>query len=136
MSYAANVQVFGHQTGRPKQLRLPAGVPDGLSNTIFFAERHKVCPDQAAGRTPWAGIFATPWDPVFAWNRTSAIRLPQLSPPAGGCVPSATQSYHPGVMVVGVGDGSTRTVRPGLQLDTWRAAVLPDDGQVLGADWE
>lgn len=134
-SYAANVQVFGHQTGPPKQLRLPAGVPDGLSNTVFFGERYKACPTAVVGRMPWAGMFVTQWDPTFAWNRTSAIALPQWTPAADRCNPFATQSYHPGAVQVGVGDGSVRAVHPGLTLDVWRGAVLPDDGFPSAPDW-
>src|SRR5262245_47368938 len=58
-NYAANVQVFGLQTGPPKHARLPADVPDGLSNTVFYAERYKVCPEVTAGRMPWAGSSST-----------------------------------------------------------------------------
>ena len=43
-----------HMFDEPYAHCLPAGVPDGLSNTVFFAERYKVCPDQALGRMPWA----------------------------------------------------------------------------------
>ncbi|MFO0847840.1 MAG: DUF1559 domain-containing protein [Gemmataceae bacterium] len=135
INYAANVQVFGPQTGPPKQLKLPAGVPDGLSNTVFFAERFKVCPDAVSGRVPWAGIFATQWDPTFAWNRTAAIVLPQWAPAQPKCLPAATQSYHAGGVCVALGDGSVRTVRAGLTLEQWRAAVLPDDGAATGPDW-
>jgi prepilin-type N-terminal cleavage/methylation domain-containing protein len=134
-SYAANVQVFGPYNGRPKYARIPADIPDGLSNTIFFAERYKVCPVQDVGRMPWASMYSTQWDPTFAWNTTTSIRLPQWSPRQSECDPLATQSHHTGILLVGLGDGSVRTLRPGLQLATWRAAIFPDDGQVLGADW-
>jgi prepilin-type N-terminal cleavage/methylation domain-containing protein len=132
-SYAANVQVFGPQTGTPKYTHLPAMVPDGLSNTVFFAERYKVCPTLNAGRMPWANKFATPFDPVFAF--ALPVQLPQWSPRQGDCKFNTTQSYHPNVMAVGLGDGSVRVVGAGLQLPTWQAAVSPDDGQPLGPDW-
>jgi prepilin-type N-terminal cleavage/methylation domain-containing protein len=134
-NYAANVQVFGLQTGVPKHTRLPVDVPDGLSNTVFYAERYKVCPEAAAGRMPWAGDFSTQWDPTFAWNQTSALQLPQWSPPQSECNAYATQSYHQGCLVVGLGDGSARIVWSGLQFATWKAAVLPADGAALGSDW-
>jgi prepilin-type N-terminal cleavage/methylation domain-containing protein len=135
INYAANVQVFGQQTGSPKYTRLPGGVPDGLSNTVFYAERYKVCPDQSAGRMPWASMFCTQWDPTFAWNTTSTIRLPQWSPAQSSCNPFATQSFHTQTLLIGLGDGSVRTVGSSLQLTTWRAAIFPADGQVLGSDW-
>jgi type II secretory pathway pseudopilin PulG len=134
-NYAANVQVFGQQTGAPKYSRLPCDVPDGLSNTVFFAERYKVCPEVTGGRMAWAGTTSTQWDPNFAWNQTSALQLPQWSPPQSECNAFATQSYHPGILLVGMGDGSARAVGSGLQFPTWKAAVLPADGGALGSDW-
>lgn len=134
-NYAANVQVFGLQTGPPKHARLPGDVPDGLSNTVFYAERYKVCPEVAAGRMPWAGSSSTQWDPTFAWNLTQALQLPQWSPAQSECNSNATQSYHPGCLLVGLGDGSARVVGSGLQFPTWKAAVLPADGGALGSDW-
>jgi prepilin-type N-terminal cleavage/methylation domain-containing protein len=134
-NYAANVQVFGRQTGRPKHTRLPAGIPDGLSNTVFYAERYKVCPEQALGRMPWASMFSTQWDPTFAWDTTTSIQLPQWSPRQSDCNPLTTQSFHTNTMLVGLGDGSVRALGLQLQLTTWRAAIFPADGQVLGSDW-
>jgi prepilin-type N-terminal cleavage/methylation domain-containing protein len=135
-NYAANVQVFGLQTGVPKYTRLPCDVPDGLSNTVFFAERYKVCPDVGAGRMPWAGAFSTPYDPTFAFSLPQALQLPQWSPPQSECNAYTTQSYHPGCLMVGMGDGSARAVGSGVQFPTWKAAVLPADGVALGSDWQ
>jgi prepilin-type N-terminal cleavage/methylation domain-containing protein len=135
IDYAANVQVFGQQTGPPKQAQFPASVPDGLSNTLLFAERYKVCPSQAAGRMPWAGVFSTPWDPVFAWNKTTSVQLPQWSPSQALCNPFATQSHHAAAHLVCLADGSVRALGLGLQLASWRTAVFPDDGTVPGDDW-
>jgi prepilin-type N-terminal cleavage/methylation domain-containing protein len=135
INYAANAAVFGLWTGRPKHTRIPAGIPDGLSNTIFYAERYKICPTASLGRVPWAGVYATPADPAFAWNTTTALQLPQWSPAQADCDAFRTQSFHPNSLLVAVGDGSVRPVHSGLQLSTWRAVVLPDDGQVPGADW-
>jgi prepilin-type N-terminal cleavage/methylation domain-containing protein len=136
ISYAANVQVFGTNFGTPRYCRLPASIPDGLSNTIFFAERYKVCPAANAGRVPWAGINASPFDPTFAFDPTTmSMQLPQWSPSQSACNFNRNQSFHPQTLLVGLADGSVKTVSPGLQLSTWRAAILPDDGQVLGPDW-
>ncbi len=46
-----------------------------------------------------------------------------------------TQSGHSGGMVVGMGDGSVRTVNAGLSATTWLYACNPKDGRVLGNDW-
>jgi prepilin-type N-terminal cleavage/methylation domain-containing protein len=49
-SYAANWHVFRGGWDEDWQVggvtRFPAGIPDGTSNTIFFAERYAVCGDQ------------------------------------------------------------------------------------------
>jgi prepilin-type N-terminal cleavage/methylation domain-containing protein len=46
-SYAANWHVFRGGWGEDWQVggitRIPAGIPDGSSNTIFFAERYAIC---------------------------------------------------------------------------------------------
>jgi len=38
-------------------------------------------------------------------------------------------------MVVGLGDGSIRTVSQGISLLTWVHACAPADGFPLGSDW-
>ncbi|MBI2808025.1 MAG: hypothetical protein HYX68_23825, partial [Planctomycetes bacterium] len=44
-------------------------------------------------------------------------------------------SPHSGGMVTSLGDGSVRLLSSGLSLTTFRNAVIPNDGNVLGADW-
>jgi prepilin-type N-terminal cleavage/methylation domain-containing protein len=58
-----------------------------------------------------------------------------IAPPLGYCNPSVTSSPHTGVMPVGLGDGSVRTVSIGISATTWLNACIPDDGNVLGPDW-
>jgi prepilin-type N-terminal cleavage/methylation domain-containing protein len=41
---------------------------------------------------------------------------------------------HP-LMVVGLGDGSARTIGLGISKTTWQNACLPSDGALLGPDW-
>ena len=59
----------------------------------------------------------------------------QVLPPPGTCDPVVLASPHTGVMVVGLGDGTVRTVTSGISLTTWLNACIPDSGQVLGSDW-
>jgi type II secretory pathway pseudopilin PulG len=47
---------------------------------------------------------------------------------------SALRSYHHFVLV-GLFDGSVRTVNDGLSHTTWKAAMTPNGGEVLGPDW-
>jgi prepilin-type N-terminal cleavage/methylation domain-containing protein len=59
----------------------------------------------------------------------------QIKPAPGACLPQVLASPHTGVMMVGVGDGSVRTVSSGISLATWATACTPDNGLVLGSDW-
>jgi prepilin-type N-terminal cleavage/methylation domain-containing protein len=71
-----------------------------------------------------------------AYPNFSHGNLPfQILPPPGACDPVVLASPHTGVMVVGLGDGTVRTVSPSISLATWLTACTPDNGQVLGSDW-
>jgi len=59
----------------------------------------------------------------------------QIQPAPGACDPTVLASPHTGVMLVGLGDGSVRTVSPGISSATWLNACIPDSGGVLGSDW-
>jgi len=59
----------------------------------------------------------------------------QIAPSQGNCNPSVLVSPHTGVMMVGLGDGSVRSVSSGISSTTWTNACIPDDGSVLGSDW-
>ncbi len=59
----------------------------------------------------------------------------QTLPPPDGCQQNLTQSPHPSAMMVGLGDGSVRSVSPSIATMTWFNACHPYDGQVLGSNW-
>jgi prepilin-type N-terminal cleavage/methylation domain-containing protein len=59
----------------------------------------------------------------------------QVTPSVGNCYPAVLVSPHTGVMVVGIGDGTVRTVTPGITLASWLAVCIPDSGAVPGSDW-
>ncbi|MDB5307616.1 MAG: putative major pilin subunit [Gemmataceae bacterium] len=59
----------------------------------------------------------------------------KISPAVGYCDPTITTSPHTGAMLVGLGDGSIRTVSAGMSTTTWKNACIPDDGTPLGSDW-
>ncbi len=59
----------------------------------------------------------------------------QIQPAPGSCDPVVLASPHSGVMLVGLGDGSVRSVSPGISLLTWLTACQPDSGLPLGSDW-
>jgi hypothetical protein len=59
----------------------------------------------------------------------------QIQPRPGNCDPSVLASPHSGVMPVGLGDGSVRSVSPSISLATWVTACDPDIALPLGSDW-
>jgi len=59
----------------------------------------------------------------------------QTQPTQTTCDISLLQSGHSGVMIVGLGDGSTRTVSVNISAATWKAVNDPRDGAVLSTDW-
>jgi len=91
-------------------------------------------------------VWFTPafWAPGTIPNADSNMRnqplglatpLPQINPMQAQCDPKRVQGFFAGGILVGLGDGSVRTVSAGVSQQTWGRAVEPNDGQVLGADW-
>jgi len=155
-SYAANFQLFGGSQDNYNPSITPpytiANIPDGTSNTVMLAERASSNNFGQISTNPpaWVGCNAWGWPggaayggdtfgPVFAHPFQGGPLMPQFNPSglAGTNPPDwhTCQGFHPGVCVVGVGDGSVRTVSSGVSLPTWTNAVLPADGTPLGSDW-
>jgi hypothetical protein len=138
-SYAANYLLFG----MVKQPRLPESVSDGLSVTIFFAEKAARCDDRAAGRQGgnlWAVPPFFPADPEARVNyggtigfdpaasnqfRPFAMGMFQVEPAPGQCNPVLAQSPHRGVIHVSMGDGSVRSIAATISPRTWSALLTP-----------
>lgn len=144
--YAANSSLLGHlgyggNSGEPDDVDRTwratlTTIPDGTSNTVMFGERYSLPNGAAWGNTymmPWGGAFDS-W-PGFALYKQYQGLTPQCgvvvelsdkwrlnSPRASGCL-------------VSLADGSVRNVSPTISSATWKAAVLPSDGQSLGTDW-
>lgn len=131
-TYAANCQAFG--LNKPDR-RIPASFPDGVTQTIAYAERYGFCPDKWGGRNAVMGNFVGAWDPNFAWDDWTLNRTPQFKPLQSQCDPYRTQTPHMGGMNVLLVDGSARSIVPGISLSTWVAACRPDDNVPLGGDW-
>jgi hypothetical protein len=122
-SYASNFQVFTLAGAKLSD------VTDGLSNTIFFAERYQVC-----NQTPcaWAYSGESEWAPMFAYSSVAKF---QQQPAQAQCNPALAQAIHPGGIAVGMGDGSVHTASILLGPKTWWLAICPNDGLPLGNDW-
>jgi hypothetical protein len=147
-NYAANAYVFGQDednsmVGYYNRAIIPDTFKKGVSNTILFTERYAICPDKADGRNAWMAVRndpigpkgPRPTAPIFAWNGTDPLPLPQIRPPLAQCNPFTTQGGHRDAIMVGLADGSARAVSGNISQATWTSAIIPDNGRPLGTDW-
>ena len=145
-SYAMNFQVFGRTSvGTPygTNWNAPFGIgniPDGTSNTVVATERYAAC-GGTGNLWSWPGGDYNPnqWGVTFAnspwggnWNQVPLI---QPNPYASKCDPTRPSSGHTGVCLSALADGSVRGVSASISQPTWQQAITPDDGGVLGNDW-
>jgi len=161
-SYAMNNYVFGN----PKagitwgSSKMPSSIPDGLSNTIFFAEVYGTCGSggNLDASSVWGSLWAdanSVWRPGYNLGmnkgggageavRGTAITvgnygpspLPQNNPNFFvNCLPDVPQSAHEGGLNICMGDGTIRFVSAAITAGTWAAANDPRDGLTPGADW-
>jgi prepilin-type N-terminal cleavage/methylation domain-containing protein len=140
-SYAANDQVFNvggvgtwgsTRWGNVAGARIPSTFQDGTSNTIVFGERQANCRGyyhQAFDTSSSVEQYWTPGVDRPTWGDTSFTNT------ATNCQPWNFGTFSLAGLNVGLGDGSVRTVNPGISSTTWANALNPSDGQVLGTDW-
>jgi prepilin-type N-terminal cleavage/methylation domain-containing protein/prepilin-type processing-associated H-X9-DG protein len=133
--------------------KIPNHFPDGTSKTILFGERYALCPDYANGRNAWLGTFQVPpYDPVFGttfnnyfidlprnnlanFPYKTKFSLPQDAPALRACNSNVLQAPHPGVMNVGMADGSVRGLNMGISQATWTILIYPHDGESAQEDY-
>ena len=98
-------------------------------------------PWQPPPMSPLRSVFG----PVFAVRGFAANGAPDAigersrfqvrpTPFVGNCDPTRAATAHD-AMVVGLADGSVRTLAPTMSGKTWWSAVTPAEGEVLGSDW-
>jgi prepilin-type N-terminal cleavage/methylation domain-containing protein len=149
-NYAGNIWVF-----TPRPASILQAIPDGTSNTVILCEIYQNCNNHADGPA-WAWI--EPWNgppsvdvAMFGCSSANAFDPSQyygscrdynqggtafqLAPTLAQCVYTTIQPPHRSGMLVGMGDGSVRTVSSGISTHTWELACYPKDGAVLPADW-
>jgi type II secretory pathway pseudopilin PulG len=121
-NYPANYMVFG-EGGRTL-----VQIPDGTSNTLMFAQRYQIC---NGAPTAWGYPSLYTWAPMFAFSNQSLF---QLAPGQADCDPTRPQAIG-NIMLIGLCDGSVRSVSPRLSATTWANLCDPADGNVLGNDF-
>jgi len=148
-NYGANFLVFGNPPAKSTEGRTRmADVRDGVSNTVFFAERYATCGagGDPNGLTTYGNLWgdANPnWRPTFCMNGPVPPDTPyapcakfQVTPDwASGCDSTRAQSAHAGGIYVGLGDGSVQFVVAGVADSLWANLCDPRDGNVLGKGW-
>jgi prepilin-type N-terminal cleavage/methylation domain-containing protein len=151
-NYSANYNVFGDPPRGSTEgaACIPTSFPDGLSNTILFAERYGTC--GTSGDPNDATTYGHLWsDSNVTWRPTFCVNNVSQAPTAPGytvclmfevqpnwitgCHSERAQSPHPGGITVGLGDGSVRFLSAAISEQTWAEACDPQDGGVLGSDW-
>jgi hypothetical protein len=155
-NFAANLRVFsnkGLQTKydadmaalektEPGTPSIPRTFQDGTSNTILFATKYGFCGEDGGSRygsapnTKTAAFFGQNHSQVKAHPSDKTATF-QLLPEGKECCtsPLMAQSFTKTGIAIGLGDGSVRVVSATLSPETWNAAVHPNDGMPLGADW-
>jgi prepilin-type N-terminal cleavage/methylation domain-containing protein len=152
LSYPSNVAVFTLNDGGGSSFKT---LRDGSSNTIFFAERYAVCngwisiwgTDIMSNGNPMGGagnmhsnsyfdqLVGATGSPPSPPPVPPTYGVPQYLPTDTACNPLQLQGFSLGGLLVGLGDGSVRSVSPTITAQTWQNAILPADGQMLGSDW-
>ena len=153
--YAANSQVFAPIRGNPQSRTRLAEITDGLSNTIFYAEKYPRCKSDSLaldGGSFWAycanGVLDLPppmnqpYKPFHASfaiagysgnpNTTGPVSKFRVHPTpfVGNCDPTRAATPHASGMQVCLADGGVRTLAPSLSGDVWWAAVTAQEGDL------
>jgi prepilin-type N-terminal cleavage/methylation domain-containing protein len=151
VSFAANYQVFkGPDTNPWAGGSRLANVSDGLSATQFWSEKAGQCNNGTANVTnvsapaaciwshgPWyaGGDLGTRYMPLYAYDASYSVRLPQQATRLQVCDWRTTQGFSPLAVQVALGDGSVRAVSLLVTQTTWNRSITPADGELLGTDW-
>jgi prepilin-type N-terminal cleavage/methylation domain-containing protein len=153
-SHAVNAQVFCRTDSKTGDMLDPQGhpvlsrtFPDGTANTIVVAEKYAHCTNNIfpEGGSLWAywytnaatpplhAGFAVSWTNYSVGPGSTFQTMP--APYLGNCDPTLASTPHPGGIVVGLADGSVRSVSRAISGTTWWAACTPAGGEVLPGDW-
>jgi prepilin-type N-terminal cleavage/methylation domain-containing protein/prepilin-type processing-associated H-X9-DG protein len=151
-NYGGNYYVFGSPTTMSTEgaCRM-RDIKDGLSNTIFIAERYANCCGLTRSLSTcranlWADSnrlfrphFGMNSDDPFTWptNGTRVRVLPfQVAPDAiMECDSGRAQTPHSNAMNVGLADGAVRSIAGTMDPNVWADLCDPCDGHTISQDW-
>jgi prepilin-type N-terminal cleavage/methylation domain-containing protein len=147
-SYSVNYELFS------TPVTLSTGISDGTSNTIMYAEHYAVCdgfhqdpldplPDFTSRRATFAdrelyrnvdAYPVTQGNPPVTTSSRPGLTF-QVAPRLDECDTGLPSTPHSAGILVGLADGSVRTVSRNVSETTFWGAVTPNGGEVLGNDW-
>jgi hypothetical protein len=157
-SYCSNAFVFSNKPNLNRTFL------DGLSQTIWFAEMYAECGSSSSdytGLNPYNRATFADGGPVLGGRNPGQVHpvttgVPPITRPSrpgatfqvrplitraekytigpGECDRDIPQTPHAGGMLLGLGDGSVRSVAPGVQPEVFWALVTPRGGEVVG-EW-
>jgi hypothetical protein len=130
-SYLANELALTEKPGK-----FPTSFPDGLSQTILFAEGYSQTTDTVTfgGKTNTWKTERRWWDNPTWKPRVGAVMF-QVAPPMDAASSVLPQGFTPAGINIALADGSTRTVSGKCSSATFYAACTPADNDLLGNDW-
>jgi prepilin-type N-terminal cleavage/methylation domain-containing protein len=157
-NYPANHFIFGMYTGAIDAGGNPSGIgaaydgnglspskwkintiPDGTSNTIAFFDRF------ATNNTWWHHAWALPCHSgncyesanyPIVWNSEAAQNPAVITSSEDNDTQYVVATPHTGGSQLALMDGSVRSVNTGVSTATFNMAMFPNDGGVLGTDWQ
>ena len=132
-------------------------ISDGTSNTVLYAEGYSSAWTYGAynpsgtwtisGREGYLTVTAesaqtynygylveTITGPTFGIQSNPPMTF-QIRPSSGQADTRVPQSLTSGGLMIGLADGSVRSVSSGISYTTWVGALTPTGGEVLGSDW-
>jgi prepilin-type N-terminal cleavage/methylation domain-containing protein len=135
-SYASNIALFT-MTGP----RLPSCFTiHGSSNTVMFMERYSQCAVGLSGGS--IGLLSKNhvWSTAYTALDCSVpgagfSNFPQFAPVATLADNRAPQGFSPSAIQVCLGDGSVRSITPGMSPTTWNWGCNPANENPPPADW-
>jgi type II secretory pathway pseudopilin PulG len=128
----------------------PAGINKSIVNTPEATNSKLWFPVFANGHATYGFTAGGVEGSIYRHNNQKPAPAPIIAPFAAGqywdappqygvlqseCDKSRLQSFHTAAVLVGMGDGSVRTVSGAVSQHSWYCAIVPDDGIPFDSSW-